>query len=244
MLGKHIALCEDSLTAAVFTHLLHLPSEVFWKLLATACCTNCLPDCVGEPIAVEGWPCWDGTNTGNSSHVIPDLFIRFTSFDLIIEAKRWDGEMQDSDQWKRELIAYTNEYGKEKKPVRMIALGGLRTRSDQQIKYHVPTGEAEAPARELTQSEYTLICPIHMCRWEALLLRCERLLKELEAVNYTSSQILAHIRTLKDLIDLFRWHGFSTGKWFADFNFSVNEISWDGKSPSFFSAIQPPVLSQ
>jgi hypothetical protein len=53
MLGKHLNHCEDSLTAAVFTHLLHLPTEVFWKILRNACYTRKLPEFPGEPWNIE-----------------------------------------------------------------------------------------------------------------------------------------------------------------------------------------------
>jgi hypothetical protein len=95
MLGRFIRACEDSLTAAVFTHLLHLPAEVFWRILRRACCTDTLPESAGEPLSVDYWPSWDPKGTGNTNRVVPDFFIRFRGFDLIIEAKRWDSDMQN-----------------------------------------------------------------------------------------------------------------------------------------------------
>ncbi|MFA6290075.1 MAG: hypothetical protein WC661_22035 [Opitutaceae bacterium] len=99
LMGKHINHCEDSLTAAVFTHLLHLPVELFWRILRDACYTCRLPENSGEVLDAAFWPAWDAAGTNNSARVIPDLFLRFTEFDLIIEAKRWDDSMQDKHQW-------------------------------------------------------------------------------------------------------------------------------------------------
>src|ERR1035438_1525802 len=102
MLGKYINIREDSLTASVFTHLLHLPTEVFWRILRNACYTSRLPEYPGEPISVEFLPNWDSKGTDNTHCVIPDLFMRFANLHLIIESKRWDVNMQDRGQWTKE----------------------------------------------------------------------------------------------------------------------------------------------
>ena len=198
MLGKFINHCEDSLTAAVFTHLLHLPSEVFWQLLRTASYSTTLPEVAGEPLSVEFWPPWDSEGTDNSNRVIPDLFIRFKTFDLIIEAKRRDYDMQSPEQWSKELIAYLNEYPEKMIPVRMMAIGGIRNTQDDAVSCGDVT------------------CPVHMCRWTRLLDECKRMRKELERLKYPASQTQAHVRTLAHVIELFACHGFQTGEWFSD----------------------------
>ena len=198
---------EDSLTAAVFSHLLHLPSEVFWRILRNACYTDHLPEYAGEPKSVEPWPNWDPEGTDNSNRVIPDLFIRFADFDLIIEAKRWDADMQEPSQWKNEVTAYAKEYGKDKVLVRMIALGGIRDMEDDEVV--LPT----------------ITCPVHMCKWAHVLAECQHMKKELERLKYPSSHTQACVRILTHLIDLFAWHGYSTGLWFADFNFERHHLS-------------------
>src|SRR5438552_1575411 len=111
MLGKFVVHCEDSLMAAVFSHLLHLPFTIFWHILRDACYGTGLPAVVGEPKIIALWPKWDPQGTRNSSYVEPDLFLRFEDFDLIIEAKRWDQGMQSRNQWEDQLTAYANEYG-------------------------------------------------------------------------------------------------------------------------------------
>lgn len=198
MLGKFINHCEDSLTAAVFTHLLHLPSEVFWQILRNASYTTSLPEVAGEPQSVEFWPPWNPEGTGNSNRVIPDLFIRFRAFDLIIESKRWDDDMQSPAQWANELTAYRNEYSDDQVPVRMIALGGIWDKKDAVV------------------SSKDASCPVHMCKWTRVLDECKRMRKELERLKYPASQTLAQVRTLAHVIDLFACHGFQTGDWFSD----------------------------
>lgn len=205
MLGKFINICEDSLTAAVFTHLLHLPTEVSWRILRNACYTDRLPEYPGEPLSVEFWPNWDPKGTDNTNRVIPDLFIRFANFHLIIESKRWDANMQDRGQWTKEITAYNTEYGSAKIPVGMIAMGGISDTKDEEVS--------------------AFNCPVFMCKWERVLAECKRMKKELDGLKYPSSHTQACVRTLTHVIDLFGWHGYSTGLWFADFNFDRYRLS-------------------
>jgi len=213
MLGEFIAHCEDSLTAAAFTHLLHLPVEIFWRILRNACYTENLPDKPGELRSVDYWPHWNPDGTENGNFVEPDVFMRFADFDLIVEAKRWDNDTQCPEQWTRELIAYANEYGKQSVRVKMIALGGIHDTQDSEVValYRNPKSDAvdaEAP-REIR-------CSVHMCRWGRLLNECNRMERELAKLSFPSCQTDAQRRILSDLIDLFAWHGFQTGVWFAE----------------------------
>jgi hypothetical protein len=196
MLGKYIYHCEDSLTASVFSHLLHLPVEVFWALLRSACHSSELPASVGEPETVQFLPSWDPTGTQNEARVIPDLFIRFPEIDLIIEAKRWDIPMQDPEQWKRELIAYDNEYGKEDRQVLFVAIGGLLSHENRELL--------------VRDRKHT----VHMCSWNALLNTCQNKIAEHEHLLPTSSYVSAQVRILKHLVELFGWHDFRVIHWF------------------------------
>lgn len=206
MLGKFINVCEDSLTAAIFTHLLHLPSEVFWQILRNACHTTSLPEDAGEPRSVEFWPKWNPNKTKNASYVEPDVFIRFDSFDVIIEAKREDEGQQYRQQWENEVTAYDNEYGHENVPVRMIALGGIWDTKDDEVPVRMS------------------VCPVHMCRWSSVLLECQRLREQLVETNKDSpsSRTSADLRILNDLIALFAAHEYMTFRWFVDFDFARN----------------------
>lgn len=237
MLGKFISHCEDSLTASVFTHLLHLPAEVFWRLLRQACYTTDLPETVGEPVEMDVWPKWSPDGTGNNTYVEPDVFIRFRDFDLIIEAKRWDERQQQPQQWRRELIAYGNEYRSDGQPVRMIALGGIDQEHDDKITVTLPASDDGDPA-------ITLECPVHMCRWRGILYQCNRMLRELERQEYASSQTAANRRVLEHVIDLFAWHSYSTRQWFADVSFDHVALSRHTEShQKLFQNLRPPLLS-
>jgi len=191
---------EDSLTAAVFSHLLHLPSEMFWRILREACYTRNLPNDPGEPKQLNVRPKWNYEGTW----VKPDLFMRFDDFDLIIEAKIKDHMTQSRSQWEQELVAYTNEYGKERRPVRIIALGGIHAEKDEPLSYE------------------GWECPVHMCRWFTVLLECGRLKRELEEIKNPSSQTCAYLRILNDLIAFFGEHGYVVLRWYDDFDFKSN----------------------
>lgn len=212
--------CENSLTAAVFSHLLHLPSEMFWRILSRACYGS-LPNDPGEPLLLK-WPNWEATGTDNSDRVIPDLFMRFDSFDLIIEAKRRDNCMQSPEQWKKEVAAYANEYGNEHVPVRMIALGGIWETRDAEVSIAWPISKSGSlPPGE---RRFEIKCPVHMCQWSTVLHECQLLQSELEETdkNNPSSQTSAHLRILNDLIAFFTTHGYAALRWFADFDFKSN----------------------
>ena len=231
MLGKFITLCEDSLTASVVTHLLHLPAELFWQILRQACYTNLLPENTGEPEVVP-WPTWNASGTDNDYRVIPDIFMRFAEFDLIIEAKRWNEGMQKPGQWNNQLIAYSNEYGKEKRSVRMIALGGIHTHQDQTLSHRWVSPSAEAGGE--IEDCHVFSCPVHMCTWSGILLECQRMERELKGMKYQSSQSHAHQQVLADLIDLFAWHGYVTVRWFDDFDFKQNLLGPSVDSDQMF----------
>ena len=118
---------EDSLTSSVFEVLVHLPTELIWKLLSQACFNSEILNC-GKLQSFEFWPRWSAEGTSNKRDVEPDLFLRFEFADVIIEAKRYDEKQQDSNQWYKEFRAYLNEYEEDEKLVFMLAVGGIRNK--------------------------------------------------------------------------------------------------------------------
>jgi hypothetical protein len=141
--------------------------------------------------------------------VEPDVFICFKEFDLIIEAKRWDEKMQSRSQWENELQGYANEHGELRKPVRLIALGGIRSTDDDQIE-----AQWSNPAKG--GKSIVIQCPVHMCRWQSLLSECRRMERELKRASYPSSQTHANQRILLTVISIFEAHSFLLGTWFCE----------------------------
>ncbi len=125
--GK-LNICEDSLTASVFDLLKYLPTDLFWYILKQALHQDHLPSYCGEVLELQYWAKWNAQGkykTRNKLYVEPDLFIRFNNFDLIIEAKRYDENQQDSEQLEDEIKGYLNEYEDDKKAMYLLQVGGL-----------------------------------------------------------------------------------------------------------------------
>jgi|SRR5690554_1560410 len=188
---------EDSLTSSVFERLFYLPVELFWDILKKSCNGNILPESPGSLNYFEFWPHWESSfNSKNSNFVEPDLFIRFNSFDIIVESKRWDQNQQNKTQWKNEILAYKKEYEEELKEVYLIALGGIN--DDRADEFDKVT--------------------IVKCRWKSLL----QTVKDTESILASTTSLLnsndSITRILQDVVTAFRLHGFSTGTWFDSFN--------------------------
>ncbi|MCG8477004.1 MAG: hypothetical protein MI784_16175, partial [Cytophagales bacterium] len=154
----------------------------------------------GEIREFHFWPHWDGTSTGNTNFVEPDVFLRFNSFDLIIEAKRHDDNQQYEGQWRNELIAYRNEYGEDEKTIYIIALGGIND---------------EDP---FPLSEEKIQTTVYMSRWNTVLREVRKRKRLLDDSNEWKESNESIRRVLDDIIMSFGIYGFSTAKWFEDFS--------------------------
>lgn len=217
VLSRRLNPCENTLTAAIFSHLLHLPADLFWQIVRSACYgTEGLPAYVGEP-EVHPWPKWSARGTGNSGYIEPDLFLRFASIDLIIEAKRWDERMQSPAQWQAQLTAYCNEYGQDRKEVRMIALGGIHVEQSDAIE--------SLWTSEDGRESHHFACPVIMCRWQGILYQCKRRRREIGQQAFHTAQTAAEMRILDDIVDMFSCHGFSTGRWYEDLSFERHRLA-------------------
>ena len=115
---------EDTLTSSVVGLMQFLPDDIFWSLLAESCGVSAhLPASIGKIAGVSFWPRFDARNTCNSTYVEPDVWIETDIYDIIIEAKRYDGGGQCLEQWEKEIIALNNERGDDKEII-FISLGG------------------------------------------------------------------------------------------------------------------------
>ena len=199
---------EDPKTSSVFETMLMLPDELFWGVLRSACFDNDnLPLVSGQIEAYEFWPHWDPTGTTNTSLVEPDVFIRFQSFDVIIEAKYNDHSGQYSQQWENEIVAYRNEYGKDK-PVYFIAVGGNAEKAS----------ECVSIVKDVVANK---------CTWLSLLIQITKLRDNYEALPLISNNQSAVIRLLS-LIELaFNIHGVYNIHWFDDIKTPKPLISQD-----------------
>lgn len=119
---------EDPKTSIIFENLMLLPENIFWKIIfQSAANKEILPKDAGFLSEFEFWPHWESKgkyDAGNSKFVEPDVFFRFENFDVIIEAKYSDCGGQYVEEWRREFMAYLNEYEEDKKEVYLLAVGG------------------------------------------------------------------------------------------------------------------------
>jgi hypothetical protein len=184
---------EDSLTSSVFSLLLYLPIELFWRILYNACYNPSLPVESGKILSFEFWPHWDCTETENNLYIEPDLFIRFNNFNLIIEAKRNDYQpQQNSTQWITQLKGYKNEFKDNSKLVYYIALSGIVRGSE-----------------EPELIEETII---NKCRWHRILTETKTVAKIIHHGKGIINNTDSIINIIEDIIRAFNVHGFRTGE--------------------------------
>lgn len=190
---------EDSLTAAVFERLMYLPKELFQYILEKALFENISDLDLNTLESIEYWPNWNPDYTDNSNHVQPDIFIRTSKSDIIIEAKRYDKGQQIKSQWHNEIQAYYNEYNEDEKKMIFIALGGIH-REDTEL-FEIKG----------------LKCPVYKCTWVRILDVIKEVKYRLEHSFDLTHNNIALNKILSDLVLCFALYGFSTAEWFERF---------------------------
>lgn len=197
---------EDTRTSTIIGTLLHLPDAIMWSILRNACNDNGELPVEDEYIKLEDykfWPHWSAYNTENSNYVEPDVFLRFNSFDLMIEAKRTDWDMQDPDQWEKELQSYRNEYANDIKSIYLIALGGNGSKLNYEIK-------------RIDNINYT----IFKCSWMSLY---QEITKKKD--NYNGQKNIE--RVFESLYEACKVFGFRFYTWFNEIDSKVDRFQID-----------------
>ena len=190
---------EDALTSSIFERLMYLPKELMHHVIKEALLDSIPNLDLTKFKNITYWPNWSPKHTTNKIRVEPDVFIRTAEQDIIIEAKRHDDKQQDSNQWKREIQAYNNEYIEENKTLIFIALGGLYKKETESI----------------TVNKVDHL--IYKCTWKSILNSIQHILHDMElATNYTNNNI-AITKILQDMILCFELFGFSTSPWLERF---------------------------
>ncbi|MDA3921023.1 MAG: hypothetical protein PF501_10140 [Salinisphaera sp.] len=102
---------EDHLTAAVFSRLSYLPTDLLWRVLSQAADGAQSDSCLSARprlTQIEFWP----RLATDDTRVEPDVQLSFATFELIVEAKRRDErELQTRHQIQNEVLALRNEVG-------------------------------------------------------------------------------------------------------------------------------------
>jgi len=193
---------EDSFTSSIFGLLLYLPAEQFWDIIINS--SQIKPDIEfpGQVIGYEFWPSWKNKNCYRCE---PDIYIEFENLNLIVEAKRWDGEQQLESQWQNELEAYLESIESDKS-VCLLAAGGIRN-----------GGVTKISTPDQRQS-----CPVIQCSWSSLLTQISTLKNQLIKNTEKTPQDYTNLNILKDLVIAFGIHGFQTGYLFNTMPTSIS----------------------
>lgn len=197
---------EDTLTSSVFDHLKLLPSELLWDILFNSCYQKNIQITSSKLLSIEYWPRWNSEETINTSFVEPDVFLRFQNVDIIIEAKRWDSNQQDRQQWEREISAYLKEYEGEKRQVLLVALGGIRNKNAETIS--------------IGDTDYI----VFKCKWSNML---EVIIKVQTKLRLSDTELEYEqvvITILETIIQCFAFHGFFVGEWLETLDFDNYKI--------------------
>ncbi|MDC7218748.1 MAG: hypothetical protein PQJ59_02345 [Spirochaetales bacterium] len=200
-----IAPMEDTLTSSVFGNLLYLPSELLLGILDDCSYSSKLTKSCGPLEEYSFWPNWQ---SDDQQSVQPDLFLRFSHCDLIIEAKRLDHNQQSRKQWENEVRSYYKEYGEENKKVVLLAIGGLTNTGKEQILNDVDVVKIS---------------------WNRLLASVSLLKKCIEKMEVKSSSLISQVNILSDIISYFEYHGYFEMTWFEDFSLKYDTIQIDDR---------------
>ena len=212
---------EDYFTSSVFERLFYLPQEEMWRIIRNSCYGKGLPEQIGKVLSIDYWPHWSANNEdiSNTNFVEPDVFIRLTGFDLIIEAKRYDDNQQSHQQWKNEILSYFEEYNEDGKTLYLIALGGLNNEKSENLIFDI-----KGKPKKII---------IIKSRWKRIL---NEILDYQKSIEYSETGIS---NIISDIIIVFQLFGFSTGKWFETIPsaYSLNVKQLHGFKYKFSSKI-------
>lgn len=203
-----LTICEDSLTSGIFDGFKYLPTEIFYSILKNSLYHDKLPNNSGELNAILFWDKWNADGTSNSNFVEPDVLLQFDEFDVLIEAKRYDNFQQSQSQIKKEIIAYINTYGDEKK-LYFIQLGGLHHKFDEQ---------------NIIEKGFNVI--MLKTDWTKLLHEVVHQINTLQSSPLSS--LKAYCRILEDIRKVFEMHNFYEIQWLNSIlDYKVNITSFN-----------------
>lgn len=227
---------EDTLTASVVGRLQYLPEDTFWSIIRGACgrLTVGLPESIGEVLDFRFWERLNATGTKNERDVEPDVWVVTNLFDIIIEAKRSDCSADNSqyeDQWRNQVIALQNTYGKEEpKPLIYIAIGGNDSLRDTTV--------------QIKEKEFI----IHTASWYNLLNTVLNELNDIEGEglpNHTK-------RVLQDIVLALQIHRIIKTIWFdtlpkiliPEGSVSALYELWDFDNTELLETIPPIIINE
>src|SRR5690606_11823366 len=117
--------------------------------------------------------------------------------------KRYDYNQQSYSQWKNQYTSYLNEFEVDERNVLLLAIGGLRN-----LDY------------ETVELDDGRIISIKKLSWTSILQEIKTIYNRLESTRGYLNSIDSVLNILKETILAFEIHGYSTGSWLEDEDFS------------------------
>lgn len=195
---------EDALTSSIFERLSYLPKELMHHIIQEAL-YDMIPGLELYNVeSIEYWPNWSAKHTTNKNRIEPDIFIRTSTQDVIIKAKRYDYKQQSGDQWEREIQNYNNEYSEDHKELVFIALGGLHSQKIALVN--------------VNNKDYK----IYKCKWIGILKAVKNVQYNLDLSKQYLNSTIAIDNILSDIILCFELFGFSSSDWLESMPSKIN----------------------
>jgi len=194
---------EDTLTSSVFDLLKYLPADLFWSILKQSLYQDILPKHSGEIQSYQFWARWSTVNiteVSNAHFIEPDLFIQFSDFDIILEAKRYDENQQSTEQRTKQILTYFEEFSGELtgRKLYFIEVGGLHDKTSETI----------------TLKERDIL--IARTDWSSILNVVCTMKSQWDKIAHFSHQGASYVRIFNDLIALIERHGFFKQLWLCE----------------------------
>lgn len=184
----HFRPSEDTLTASVLGRFQYLPDNEVATIFRNAFgLSTSFPESIGQILDYQFWTHWDATNTDNSNFVEPEVWIETSDYNIIVEAKKFDGGGQYEDQWRNEIQSFMDTFPLDKRLIIFIAIGGNTSLTERTI---------------LVKENRYNIYPIS---WFNLLHAVTTLLSQTEVPHQQ--------RILRDIIEAFEHHNYFDVTW-------------------------------
>ncbi|CAM3187630.1 hypothetical protein VIRA109638_16270 [Vibrio rarus] len=117
---------EDLLTSTVFERIAYL-SEAMRKLIITEWFEfdhRVIGINLGDFLGIDYWPRFAHRHTLGTNTVEPDLILRFSHCNIVVEIKPPNGGVQYFEQWEKEIESFLQNK-EENKPLYFLAIGNI-----------------------------------------------------------------------------------------------------------------------
>ncbi|MGB0893368.1 MAG: hypothetical protein ACPGUD_03100 [Parashewanella sp.] len=154
---------------------------------------------LGDFISIDYWPHFS-LQDENRKFVEPDLILKFTHADILIEVKPPAGGYQNEQQWRTEINGYIECNENTKKALYFLALGQTSKITSSTVRQDI-----------IKKSKYELLLGVAAIEWQFI---ADRLVELTTLDNNVCS--IQDIRILNDMLDALKLYGIRTSKFTWD----------------------------